>query len=346
MERRKKRKEQKRSDDKPAAVNSSQTYLEVVKDELISAFVHELCESLKGLLSGQQDIVHQVERILPGLLEDYSSKLSHGVKWRLQKEKEAAAFVRFHCQYVSSTVRWQTCTIRHFFRVFCCTLFYLTISSTITSHFVLVLRETDDGPRQATSVSDLTTHEKISYWNTEGSDAPDLPVEKPKESMLIVKEKEAPDSHLLSEAWTILVESRAYQWLLGRLRIWAGSVLTTREGTTMEAIRHSILHSLNARNRANLDGTYEAHYVISWSPLEFLRKQSYQKGENQAIGEVITVTGSAVDAQAMTCAQYMNQMWPLSADETLGALQAAMTAPSKWHHCICSYPGFVASFEY
>jgi hypothetical protein len=113
----------------------------------------------------------------------------------------------------------------------------------------------------------------------------------------------------------------------------------------MKSISKLILGRLNASGPES-DGIYSAHYVISWKPLKFLREQSYQKGRKQAIGEIITVTGSAIDAQAMTCAQYMNQTWPLSGVETLGALQAAMAAPFHRHHCICSYPGFVNLFEY
>jgi hypothetical protein len=203
-----------------------------------------------------------------------------------------------------------------------------------------VLREPDDISRQARTLPGLTTDEKLSYWNTEGSDSPDLRVENLSEPRLILEERADPNT-LVTVTWTILIQSKAYQWLVGRIQ----RILTTREGATMEFIRKVILGRLNVSNPPS-DGIYSADYLISWRPLEFLREQNYQKGENQAIGEIITVTGSAIDAQAMTCAQYMNQTWPLSGNETLGALQAAIASPFHRHHCICSYPGFVNPFEY
>jgi hypothetical protein len=198
-----------------------------------------------------------------------------------------------------------------------------------------VLREPDDISRQARTLPGLTTDEKLSYWNTEGSDAPDLPVERLSEPRLNLEEKEGPNI-LVTATWKILIQSKAYQWLVGRIQ----RILTTKGGGNMESISKAILGRLNSSDPES-DGIYSAHYMIPWRPLEFLREQNYQKGENQAIGEIITVTGSAIDAQAMTCAQYMNQTWPLSGVETLGALQAAMASPFHRHHCICSYPGFV-----
>jgi hypothetical protein len=197
------------------------------------------------------------------------------------------------------------------------------------------LRQPDDVSRQSTNLLELTTGEKLDFWNTEGSGSPDFPAEQPKDSILLMKEKEAPDTTLFTETRAFLIESKAYQWLLGRIR--TSLVLTTRRGTDVELIRNVIIDCLN---RHDSYGTFHtATFLIFWSPLRFLREQNYQDGEDQAIGEVITVTGSAIDAQAMTCAQYMHQTWPLTGNETLRALQAAMAEKlSHRHHCISSYP--------
>ena len=169
----------------------------------------------------------------------------------------------------------------------------------------------------ARNLHGLATDEMLSYWNTEGSDAPDLPVEKLAEFMLNMEENEDPGSPLFTETQKILIKSKAYQWLVGRIQ----TILVTTEGTTAESISKMIHIRLNSDE---LDRLHTATFRTSWSPLRFLREQNYQKGENQAIGEVITVTGSAIDAQAMTCAQYMHQTWPVTGDEVLWALQAAM----------------------
>jgi len=302
-----------------------------VKDKLISAFGSELCQSLRALLSGQQDNVTTVTQILPGLLKDYSIKLSHGEKEG--PKKDAAVFVYQYRQYVASTASMSNMHIYPFLsRLPLKSIIYLTISRNIAGRFeesmLSVPRETDDISRQARNMSSLTTEEKLSCWNTEGSDAPDLPVEKPAEFMLNTKEDEGPNSPLFTETRTILIQSKAYQWLVGRIQ----TILTTTEGTTVEFISQMIRWRLNSDQA---DEVHTATFRILWSPRRFLREQNYQKGERQAIGEVITLTGSAIDAQAMTCAQYMNQTWPLSGTETLGALQAAMAEiPNHWHKCI------------
>lgn len=205
------------------------------------------------------------------------------------------------------------------------------------------MREPDDVSRRSRNLLELTTGEKLDFWNTEGSGTPDFPLEQPKDSILIVKEKEAPDTPLFTETRTFLIESRAYQWLLGRIR--TSLILTRREGTTVEFLRNTIIARLDL---SDLYGRFRtATFQISWSPLKFLREQHYQDGGNQAIGEVITVTGSAIDAQAMTCAQYMHQTWPVTGNETLRALQTAIAETrSHGHHCICSYPRSACSFEY
>jgi Galactose oxidase, central domain len=108
--------EQEGSNESTKTVRTYNLDLTLVKVKLISAFASELCQSLRDVLGDQQDIVKTVTQILPGLLEDYSIKLSHGGKKGLQKD--AAGFVRQYRQYVTSTASLPRYGIfRYFFPV-------------------------------------------------------------------------------------------------------------------------------------------------------------------------------------------------------------------------------------
>lgn len=201
-------------------------------------------------------------------------------------------------------------------------------------------REPDDVSYRSRTSDELAMKERVSFWDTEGSGTLAVPVEQLKASVLVESEAEEkwdPIVPFFPEARTFLIKSEAYKWLLRRIR--TNLTLTARKGTAVEIIRDTILAALYSQtlHRKRSPSAHEAAFEIFWSPLIFLREQQYQDGENQAIGGVITVTGSAIDAQAITCAQYMHQTWPSTGDRTLRALQAAMTdTPSHIHKCIHS----------
>lgn len=83
--------------------NSELILLPDVKDNLVSAFASELCQSLRSALNDQQDAVKTVAQNLPELLKDYAIQLRHGAVPGLQKD--AAVFVRHYRQYVTSPAR-------------------------------------------------------------------------------------------------------------------------------------------------------------------------------------------------------------------------------------------------
>jgi hypothetical protein len=62
---------------------------------------------------------------------------------------------------------------------------------------------------------------------------------------------------------------------------------------------------------------YKITFEIEWDPLAFIKEQEYREEPGEAIERAITLTGYAKDAQALTCAQYLRQTWPL-ARHTIG----------------------------
>jgi len=124
------------------------------------------------------------------------------------------------------------------------------------------------------------------------------------------------------EAWKFLTNGHGYQWLLGRVR--TEMILTGRVDTVAEDIRQEILRGLSSSNpepghRHILSQAFE----IRWNIRDFL-KEHYADQEYPQLGTLITLVGSGMDAQALTCAEYMRQVWPTTGVETLDALQKAL----------------------
>jgi hypothetical protein len=199
--------------------------------------------------------------------------------------------------------------------------------------------------------------EKMARWTVEELDLeniPEYPLENQLEDQLdtqptpdyiggddesdIYEEILIPDFH---EAWDFLVGSHAYKRL--HTRIQTVSLLTSRKGQTIQEIRNKILdtltRSIETRSKSPAFKFHSATFQISWNPLAFLVEQ-YQDGAKQSIKEIITLNGSAIDAQAVTCGGYMQQVWPETGHETLEALQTAITHSKRPHKCIPSLLSF------
>ena len=66
-----------------------------------------------------------------------------------------------------------------------------------------------------------------------------------------------------------------------------------------------------------------ARFDVNWSIVEFMRSQYGTKSPN--IGAVVTLTGSALYAQATTCAEYVKTTWPNSGPAFLELLEAGLS---------------------
>jgi len=123
-------------------------------------------------------------------------------------------------------------------------------------------------------------------------------------------------------AQKFLLESAEYCWLTTRLK--TELILSNRKGTIIEDIRHQILSTVITQSRENCSGSiYQAEFLLEWNPIDFI-KQQFPDKKDQPLGTIIVICGSEINAQTMTCAQYMDQMWPESGKELLLALEDFM----------------------
>ena len=105
----------------------------------------------------------------------------------------------------------------------------------------------------------------------------------------------------------------------------------------METIRQKIIHYLPSAHKVSRKESAEAYKItfeIKWDPLAFVKEQEYREEPDEAVEIAITLTGSAKDAQAITCAQYLYQTWPLVGEHIIQLVKDVVcSGPGPQHTC-------------
>jgi hypothetical protein len=211
------------------------------------------------------------------------------------------------------------------------------------------IADTDAAKSRTEHVPDMSLQDKLALWHcdpdgaleesggirslaSEGPDEPlGIPIANSERSETSVEE--TPDLPQLRIYREFLASSSAYQWLVDSLRREIN--LAHVEPNCMETIRQSIIQALpNARtvSRKVPADTFSVLVEMDWNVKEFLRSQDYGVPEVQALRRALTITGSAVDAQALPCAEYLRQTWPTTASSFLELLEAMLIDDSQGHH--------------
>lgn len=133
----------------------------------------------------------------------------------------------------------------------------------------------------------------------------------------------------LSAHRDLISASPAYRWLLVTLR--RESLLAVEfSNNAMEDIRQTILSSLKVSqkiSRSRSAEAFRATFLINWDPIAFLKEQLYGEDLGEAIEKVITLTGSAKNAQALTTLQYLRQTWPITGEYILQLVKGVLKEP-------------------
>ncbi|KAF3404922.1 hypothetical protein DPV78_003397 [Talaromyces pinophilus] len=132
-----------------------------------------------------------------------------------------------------------------------------------------------------------------------------------------------------------IFKAPAYKWLLASIR--REFLLASAEPNVMESIRKTIVTSLPSSHkisRKTSSAAYKVTFVVRWNPLAFVNEREYKEEQDEAIGRAITLTGSAGDAQALTCAQYLSQTWPSSGSHIIQLIKDVVRAgPDNQRTC-------------
>jgi hypothetical protein len=133
----------------------------------------------------------------------------------------------------------------------------------------------------------------------------------------------------------VFLTSPAYKWLVANVR--REIFLNSTERESMETIKQNILDALPSSRRVNRgkpSESFKITFAIDWDPHAFVEEQGFTEEPDDAIESAITLTGSLKDAQALTCAQYLNQTWPLAGEHTLRLVSDLVrTGPGHWQKC-------------
>jgi hypothetical protein len=138
----------------------------------------------------------------------------------------------------------------------------------------------------------------------------------------------------------VVLKCPSYSWLLANLRREA--TLTRGSPDSLKHIEDGIIASLPPIERISKkvsSPTYKAIATLDWDLLGFLEEQQYPDSPYEAVRNVITITGCASDAQALTSAQYLSQTWPTTGKHIMNLLSQILF-DNRNHHSVCKYLTF------
>ena len=178
---------------------------------------------------------------------------------------------------------------------------------------------------------DLPLNEKLAQWRERDGEFKQI---SEKEMFVGVEDLDEQDLNSediqtnLPSYRDFVIGTPPYRWLLSRIQ--RDITMSVASPDIMRSISDQILVGLSRSNDAkNLSRSQGPHicsvgFSIDWLLLKFLRDQGYQERPEDALGKVITLTGTATNAQALTTEQYIQQTWPLTGIRVLEALKDAV----------------------
>ncbi|KAF4185071.1 hypothetical protein CNMCM7927_007096 [Aspergillus lentulus] len=134
---------------------------------------------------------------------------------------------------------------------------------------------------------------------------------------------------------TTIRRTPAYTSLLNNIR--RECLFAPSESDVMGKIRKAILGSLPVSphiNRQKPAEIFNVSFKIRWDPLKFLIDEQYEDSPEKAIERVITLTGSAMSAQAMTCGEYLRQVWPSTGPSVMNLMKALVSEERKGYNVL------------
>ncbi|RWA03258.1 hypothetical protein EKO27_g11847, partial [Xylaria grammica] len=134
----------------------------------------------------------------------------------------------------------------------------------------------------------------------------------------------------LDEYRKTLAEDPSYAWMLARLR--RDLILSKGRYDIINRLRDAIQSAFPQSNHISRKKSPEevrVTFTASWDIMGFLHQQDYGIAHSEAIANAVTLTGTETHAQALTCRQYMAQMWPFTGSQTLKLIQETLKSAER-----------------
>ncbi|KAI0414540.1 hypothetical protein F5X98DRAFT_244308 [Xylaria grammica] len=134
----------------------------------------------------------------------------------------------------------------------------------------------------------------------------------------------------LDEYRKTLAEDPSYAWMLARLR--RDLILSKGQYDIINRLRDAIQSAFPQSNHVSRKKSPEevrVTFTANWDIMGFLHQQDYSISHSEAIANAVTLTGTETHAQALTCRQYMAQMWPFTGSQTLKLIQETLKSAER-----------------
>ncbi|GJC82939.1 hypothetical protein ColLi_05777 [Colletotrichum liriopes] len=120
-----------------------------------------------------------------------------------------------------------------------------------------------------------------------------------------------------------LLTTTAFSWLSAEIEKQArlNSDSATSIGTIKDFIRTALSGSRDAPMRTAIS-VQHADFELDWDPAYFIKQQGYP--DYASLHNALTISGSATNAQLLSCLSYLRQCWPLLGEDVLLGLTSAL----------------------
>ncbi|CAG9983193.1 unnamed protein product [Clonostachys byssicola] len=194
--------------------------------------------------------------------------------------------------------------------------------------------------KEMPDLDDVYRKERVSDWVNSENFEQTMPEEDysnsvncqhmPKSTKQIEESDESAEDEDVTEPWIqdyceFIITTPAFKWLLARLRNEIR--LVPMEPYGMEMIGKEIMSALPSSrviSKRMSSQSYGATFEVDWDIFEFFEKQGYSTPPHEAFRGIVTLTGSSLDAQAATCAQYLGQTWPSTAEDIIALMEGVL----------------------
>ncbi|KAM0287156.1 hypothetical protein ACHAO9_007916 [Fusarium lateritium] len=125
-----------------------------------------------------------------------------------------------------------------------------------------------------------------------------------------------------------IFNSVAYRWLVDALvKVLTMEAIQEDFGLGLRREISRYLELDRSISKSEASKQYTTVFVANWNPAAYLREQFEEPCDlERLLGETITLTGSATDAQALPCTAYLHQAWPATGITLLSLLRAALVS--------------------
>ncbi|KAL4871516.1 hypothetical protein BDV12DRAFT_194279 [Aspergillus spectabilis] len=278
------------------------------KNSYIAMLAKEIHDSITGYQVSDDD-VRRICSILPDLLGGLGLSIGHLLSWPVQSRRDVMFFICRNCREITSCFRQMV----------------------LNKRSVLENRN---------SFAQITVGEKMQNW---------FDVEERVEASRRQQQhegcqsttKEADDesytdhtpegTYLSIESYKELFQAAAaYEKLLEDVR--RECTLEFPNPNLLSEVRETIFRGLPAPcDGTNSQTPPEQHhnviFKVDWDPVTFIQMQNFAEIPEVAIRQTVVLTGTTTKAQAVTCARYLEQTWPITGLDILGLIQRICQNP-------------------